>query len=135
MNLDGPSFALLLFALFAAPGASWFIWAIRCRALRQPVLKWHAHTACTVAYYAILAIIYTIVFSSPTETPATTIGCLWVLGGVLLVIWNLIAAIVVQAPDGIPRCKQCGYILRGLREDRCPECGSAFSRDDETPRP
>ena len=24
------------------------------------------------------------------------------------------------------RCKCCGYDLRGLREDRCPECGDAF---------
>ena len=24
------------------------------------------------------------------------------------------------------RCGQCGYRLRGLREPRCPECGTAF---------
>ena len=27
------------------------------------------------------------------------------------------------------RCEQCNYLLRGLPELRCPECGSAFQRD------
>ena len=26
-----------------------------------------------------------------------------------------------------PTCKKCGYNLTGLREDRCPECGSTFT--------
>lgn len=31
-------------------------------------------------------------------------------------------------PDGfIPRCPTCRYLLKGLAEPRCPECGSAFS--------
>jgi hypothetical protein len=34
------------------------------------------------------------------------------------------------------RCEQCGYDLRGLRESRCPECGSSFDpeelEDDES---
>ena len=25
-------------------------------------------------------------------------------------------------------CPKCGYDLKGLREDRCPECGTAFDR-------
>jgi hypothetical protein len=25
--------------------------------------------------------------------------------------------------DSETRCRKCGYILRGLREPRCPECG------------
>ncbi len=25
-------------------------------------------------------------------------------------------------------CDRCGYLLRGLPEDRCPECGTAFDR-------
>ncbi len=27
-------------------------------------------------------------------------------------------------------CKQCGYDLQGLPEDRCPECGTAFDRTE-----
>ena len=26
-------------------------------------------------------------------------------------------------PDGETRCRKCGYILRGITETRCPECG------------
>ena len=29
-------------------------------------------------------------------------------------------------------CRQCGYLLRGLSEDRCPECGGSFNRRDPT---
>jgi hypothetical protein len=29
-----------------------------------------------------------------------------------------------RAPtDGETRCRECGYILRGISEPRCPECG------------
>lgn len=28
-----------------------------------------------------------------------------------------------RSPDGSTRCGQCGYILKGLTEPRCPECG------------
>jgi hypothetical protein len=31
-------------------------------------------------------------------------------------------------PDA--RCIDCGYLLRGLNQSRCPECGRAFSPDD-----
>ena len=27
------------------------------------------------------------------------------------------------ADDGETRCRDCGYILRGISEPRCPECG------------
>jgi len=30
------------------------------------------------------------------------------------------------------RCLGCGYDLRGLPENRCPECGRAFDPDDST---
>lgn len=32
--------------------------------------------------------------------------------------------------DGRGRCPQCGYLLYGLAERRCPECGRGFSPDD-----
>jgi hypothetical protein len=30
------------------------------------------------------------------------------------------------AIDGYTRCGNCGYILKGLKEPRCPECGTAI---------
>ena len=29
-------------------------------------------------------------------------------------------------PDKYTRCGNCGYILKGLREPRCPECGQTI---------
>ena len=29
---------------------------------------------------------------------------------------------------GPGHCQRCGYVLRGLPEPRCPECGTAFKR-------
>ena len=28
-----------------------------------------------------------------------------------------------KTPDAETRCRKCGYILRGISEPRCPECG------------
>jgi len=28
--------------------------------------------------------------------------------------------------DGETRCRKCGYILRGISEPRCPECGESI---------
>ena len=28
--------------------------------------------------------------------------------------------------DGLTRCGNCGYILKGISEPRCPECGRRF---------
>jgi len=28
-----------------------------------------------------------------------------------------------EITDGQTRCRKCGYILRGITEPRCPECG------------
>lgn len=30
------------------------------------------------------------------------------------------------AQSGVPICIQCGYDIRGLPENRCPECGTKF---------
>lgn len=45
-----------------------------------------------------------------------------VLGGMLYV------AVLSQRERrrGEPRCRRCGYNLRGLPEPRCPECGTPF---------
>jgi hypothetical protein len=34
-----------------------------------------------------------------------------------------------------PLCTRCGYDLRGLRDSRCPECGTTFDRDLLRPAP
>ncbi len=38
-----------------------------------------------------------------------------------------------KAREQIPKCLRCGYLLYGLPEDRCPECGTFF--DGPPPKP
>lgn len=49
-------------------------------------------------------------------------------GGVIGSLTALVTFVMLYfmrrgVPDGLTRCEQCGYILRGLSEPRCPECG------------
>ena len=37
----------------------------------------------------------------------------------------------VDVPDSA-QCRECGYLLRGLPEPRCPECGRPFDPHDPT---
>ena len=43
----------------------------------------------------------------------------------LLISSHLIAVSIYRgaSESGGPRCRKCGYILRGITEPRCPECG------------
>jgi hypothetical protein len=57
----------------------------------------------------------------------------------LLVPWTVVSMASIGAwvylshrfplwatPDGETRCRRCGYILRGISEPRCPECGEVI---------
>lgn len=65
----------------------------------------------------------------------------WRLNGygwiVCIIIWSLLSYPVIALIDivisdkhttnvNIRVCKKCGYNLRGLRDPRCPECGTPF---------
>jgi hypothetical protein len=42
--------------------------------------------------------------------------------GVVIAVW-----LARRCPlDADCRCRKCGYILRGISEPRCPECGEAI---------
>ncbi len=45
------------------------------------------------------------------------------LGGILCVILALRWLLKNHSTDNETRCRKCGYILRGITEPRCPECG------------
>ena len=57
---------------------------------------------------------------------------LFVADAVMALVGILVAACVYQlmtahfgpgSAEGETRCRKCGYILRGISEPRCPECG------------
>jgi hypothetical protein len=60
-------------------------------------------------------------------------GLLWLLGG-----WAAAALVMLYAAHRLKpvvrrlegKCVRCGYMLRGLREPRCPECGTPFNPAD-----
>ena len=37
-----------------------------------------------------------------------------------------VVLVLTHARDTETRCRRCGYILRGLAEPRCPECGKSI---------
>jgi hypothetical protein len=37
-----------------------------------------------------------------------------------------------EADEDEPQCENCGYLLIGLSEKRCPECGTVFDDEQET---
>ena len=43
---------------------------------------------------------------------------------VVLTIWTLVRRSRADAMQGC--CQRCGYLLRGLPSDICPECGTPF---------
>jgi hypothetical protein len=69
----------------------------------------------------------------PSRITPTALGiaisiAVWVWGLVLL--WRF----GVKLADALAgRCLECGYLLQGLPEPRCPECGRAFSASDSPP--
>lgn len=45
-------------------------------------------------------------------------------------LWQLLTCRIKLADDMKGRCKACGYLLHGLPEPRCPECGQPFVPED-----
>ena len=44
---------------------------------------------------------------------------------IALGVWEVRRTIRRKTADDLaPRCRRCGYSLRGLPNDRCPECGT-----------
>lgn len=57
------------------------------------------------------------------HAPFALMGLCYVTMTIMLTFWALRRAPKVQTPWG---CDQCGYLLYGLTEPRCPECGTPF---------
>ncbi|MBN1343713.1 MAG: hypothetical protein JXQ73_13580 [Phycisphaerae bacterium] len=58
-----------------------------------------------------------------SEAPFTIMGTLFTVASLPFVMW--VARHVPRRSDPW-RCAECGYLLFGLNEPRCPECGRPF---------
>jgi hypothetical protein len=67
------------------------------------------------------------------EWHLTLIVVMWhaLVGGSML--WWAVGARLRYHMPGL--CKSCGYDLRGLSADQCPECGATFAGPAPTPSP
>jgi len=90
------------------------------------MLRTNLHITCVLAGLATLAWVWMIlpnqVFTpwyDPISDFAIACTACAALGWVLVVISAF-------QRDRACRCRNCGYILRGLSEPRCPECGEAI---------
>ncbi len=73
-------------------------------------------------------------FSGPSGRVDPTLCMLPLLGWGLWMaatmwLWRLRAMGVQMSEDG-PVCLQCGYMLKGLKKTRCPECGAEPTLDE-----
>ena len=52
-----------------------------------------------------------------------TMACVGMLSVAIFYTLQVFALRRRRVHDGLTRCGSCGYILKGLSEPRCPECG------------
>lgn len=74
--------------------------------------------ACGEFFFMGMAVVF-----SPT-VPAVVYSVLFSL--IPLLVTAVIAGRFVYSPDNETRCRKCGYILRGISELRCSECGEVI---------
>ena len=87
---------------------------------------------------AVLGLSFTVARVLHVQEPEYPVGALLFvgLGGILLVWLPLLVRRLRHRPLTDPEnnirvnCPQCGYSLVGLRELRCPECGTRFTLDE-----
>ena len=50
------------------------------------------------------------------------------------VVTYAILARIDDAAKAVARCAECGYVLLGLTQPRCPECGAPFNMEERDKR-
>ena len=63
-------------------------------------------------------------FGSPIPFPAAILFGIIIPQSLCILIYSYLTRwLGPNLFDGETRCRKCGYILRGISEPRCPECG------------
>ncbi len=81
-------------------------------------------TFVSVLYTLLLVLMAYIALSRPSPL------ALWFLIPFIflcVLFWGHLIGLVVTVPNVPGRCPGCGYLLIGLPERRCPECGRPFT--------
>lgn len=96
---------------------------ILIRAAVLLMLVWWAISVLDEIVYGVL----TLNLSSATWNflPRLASGIVWLgVAGALLLFQRRLAALLVPMGRRIDSCMHCGYALKDLRSDLCPECGT-----------
>ena len=112
----GPCASFLGGTLTAAWGVRWGAVAVQFSGFAPPA--WSASCVLSFGYYVLLAAAFALMFFAVGEARAIG-GRTW--AGALRAV---LTASVKPRPGN--ECEQCGYLLIGLPEPRCPECGTPF---------
>jgi energy-converting hydrogenase Eha subunit E len=92
------------------------------------VLRYWRMSLLGLAYIGVCLLFFGLVVSlgwGPRESkiPFVAMGTLFTIASLPFVVW--VARYVPRRTDPW-RCKECGYLLYGLTDPRCPECGTPF---------
>ena len=104
--------------------------------LAKPMRRAAAKSACVTSLIILLltAVTYGGVSGSSTGGLVFFFAPWWFLLGGPILFAVCLAIVLVRSrsvkSDGLPRCRKCGYLLVGLRDPRCPECGTGFDLEE-----
>ncbi len=99
---------------------------------------WRAVIAAGITYVLDYAVSFAIFMASsrpPGVTPAVYLNAMLIRSVLLMPVYLPVAALPIPIYLALTRrycspqnpgetfCRKCGYILRGISEPRCPECG------------
>ena len=126
----------------------WLIWRGEVTWTAKRKLKTWCVLGASMGLSALAAVLIAAVFRHDGEIIGSMLGglvwiVLWLFGTAWA--WRETSAeragrLAAMGVEALP-CPSCGYNLSGLRESKCPECGSAFTLDqlyaavDEQRRP
>lgn len=89
-------------------------------------------TGCYVGWQSVMSLVVTHLNDSIPFTPVSwrlsyALGVVLPPAMVSLVAYVLLTHLYGQPSlDEQPRCRVCGYLLRGISKPRCPECGECI---------
>lgn len=130
---DPLSEALAVSSLIAI--AIWIMIWRRIVTWTRPVIRKTIFVACLTIVIPCAAQFALWDLAAPESIPSIILGVLPVVGwglwmALTVMSWPIASEISEGTIGVLPRCIDCGYLLKGLRSTRCPECGAEPTIDE-----
>ncbi len=127
---------LIFILMLVTPMIPWCLWPKRGTRSRAALTgyRW-GFTPLAILPLGLILWMLMLFFLEPGAAIVAAIGAFYGFIGVWIsAVVGVIAAIVCGVRHKSPssaKCENCGYLLRGLPTDRCPECGQRRGGSDE----